>query len=208
MAASGDSGEQPFDRLDAGAAPFERSGAIALRPAIGIDVPGREVANVEVIDVADFAAKHGRSRQRRERWRRRNTLRSDRGRRRSSGPAAASASKSPPMPQHKSAIGPCRRPANRRALYAATHWSVACSRPSRVKNISAARANFAAARSRSSDLFQQQVRPSSRKLLPQPRRRRVERLVATGKVGEHRRRLGAGQPFVIGKFGSNWSSST
>ena len=71
-----------------------------------------------------------------------------------------------------------------------------------MKNISEARANFAVPRSRSSDLFQQQMHPSRRVLFPQSSRRRMQWLGTTRKVGEQFGGLGAGQPFVIGKFGA------
>ncbi len=77
------------------------------------------------------------------------------------------ASKSPPIPQHKSATLPSTL--KRAALYAAIQWSVACSSPTGVKNIRSARGNLRRARRRSSRSWV----TSRARSAPSSRRRRV-----------------------------------
>ena len=114
--------------------------------------------------------------------------------------------RSPPMPQQRSAIAAVRpergRPGslsrrNRSALYAATHSSVACSRPMRVKNIRSAWVNFAVRAAAQLDLFEQQMRlrwPISCRGAGQSACAAASSLAANS--ARYARRFVARQPFV------------
>ena len=109
--------------------------------------------------------------------------------------APASAIRSPPIPQHKSATGTAGE--NRLALYAATNWSVACSRPRR-KEHARSDSELACGAVTQLDLLEDQMRPSQRKMVTQFRGQPHGRLCLADRCEvEPLGRVGADEPAVV-----------